>query len=64
MDKFAGKKNQKRAENFPTSLKKELAAQIRDNPRIWDVTDRLHSRKDALDQSWQAISENIGRPGK
>ena len=47
MEQFVGtpaKKNKKRTENFCTKLKKELAAQVRDHPRIWDVTDRLHSR--------------------
>jgi hypothetical protein len=44
--------------------KVKLAGLIKDHSRIWDLSDALHKRQDAVASSWKSVADEMGLLGK
>lgn len=62
-DKNVGSKKS-RIQGFSTEEKKALAAAVRDNRCIWDLSDPLHHNHDAVDLAWKRVAAQLVRNGK
>ncbi|XP_039951218.1 uncharacterized protein LOC126765333 isoform X1 [Bactrocera neohumeralis] len=54
-------KRQKRIKNFTAGEKRELIKAVEEWPRIWDITNVMHSNKNAVEQAWVHISNSVGK---
>ncbi|XP_036334831.1 uncharacterized protein LOC118745489 [Rhagoletis pomonella] len=54
-------KRQKRILNFAEEEKRQLIRGVKEWPRIWDITNPLHSNKNAVEQAWVHISNSLGK---
>ncbi|XP_054091781.1 uncharacterized protein LOC128923539 [Zeugodacus cucurbitae] len=54
-------KRQKRIGNFTAGEKQNLIKEVEEWPRIWDITNVLHSNKNAVEQAWVHISNSLGK---
>ncbi|XP_017486276.1 PREDICTED: uncharacterized protein LOC108374767 isoform X3 [Rhagoletis zephyria] len=48
-------KRQKRILHFTAEEKRKLISAVKENARIWNISDPMHSNKNAVDQAWNRI---------